>query len=121
MTAPLSSIQRTSAGAIFLVIVSAAIVGCASGSRGPSEPESSAELSERVNRNQKESEANLRQTLESRERRETERRESQSRLVEAMRRDAAEKERTRRDMAEPRVRDALLLQEQYRRQFGSPR
>lgn len=42
-------------------------------------------------------------------------------LVEAMRKDAAEKERSKRDMADARMRAAIELRQGFRRQYGPMR
>lgn len=150
MASSSSSIQRAFVGVVLIPLLFAAVTGCASAHRVAAEvPGDSQPAKEQANpvrsglaftllgilkalgrprdgaTNEREerakADADLRETRERRERQRSERQEDQNRLVEAMRRDAADKERMRRDMADPRMRGAIELQERFRQQYGPMR
>ena len=150
MASSSSFIQRAFIGVVLIPILFAAVTGCASAHRVPAEvPGDGQPAKEQANpvliglaftllvileamgaprdsatneRNERaKADADWRETRERRERQRSERHEEQSRLVEAMRKDAAEKERVRRDMADPRMRGVIELQERFRQQYGPMR
>ena len=134
MTSILSSVRRASAGAVLLLLLSAAVTGCTSSRVDTSTPgdRSRREIEERKERDAARDAAEAHDRLygaaerrkeeESKRRLEEYRQDSMRKQVEAMRQDAAEKaQRARDDASDPRIRALNQLKDHYRQLYGYPR